>query len=225
MMIRALTGIALACALSASAFAQNANTNTQPASRTRTTAPTNANTAPPSAAPEETTPATGRTRAQTARRQTASDAPEAATRDVLAAFNTLLDGIRRADVDTVMSVYWNSPQLIIFNFNGTTTRTWEQVRANRSSSYPHLTDVRLDVRDVRTRMLGANAALVTCLWTQAQTARGTPETSTGRLTLVFQRIGGQWKVIHTHTSPDAPDPSRIPPSERATPTPPPPPRP
>ena len=225
-MMRALTAIALACALAPYAFAQNTNTHTQPtpASRTRTTAPNNANTTPPSAAQEEATPATRRSRAQTANRQT-TPAATANEQGVLAAFNTLLDGIRRADVDTVMSVYWNSPQLIIFNFNGTTTRAWEQVRANRSSSYPHLADVRLDVRDVRTHMLGPNAALVTCLWTQAQTARGAPETSTGRLSLVFQRIAGQWKVIHTHTSPDAPDPSRIPPSERATPTPSPSPRP
>jgi len=133
---------------------------------------------------------------------------------VRAAFEKLLDGIRRADVDEVMSVYWDSPQLIIFNNNGTVTKGWEQVRANRVSLYADVKDVKLDVRDVRVHMLGSNAALVTCLWTQAQTFRGTPERASGRLTLVFQRIGSEWKAIHAHTSPEAPDPSRLLPSER-----------
>ncbi|MER3427470.1 MAG: hypothetical protein C4334_05120 [Pyrinomonas sp.] len=141
----------------------------------------------------------------------ASDSGEQAVR---AAFEKLLDGIRRADVDEVMSVYWNSPQLIIFNNNGTVTKGWEQVRANRVSLYADVKDVKLDVRDVRVHMLGSNAALVTCLWTQAQTFRGTPERASGRLTLVFQRIGSEWKAIHAHTSPEAPDPSRLLPSER-----------
>jgi ketosteroid isomerase-like protein len=125
-----------------------------------------------------------------------------------------MEGIRRADVDSVMGVYWNSPQLLLFNNNGTVTRSWEQVRANRASSYPNLRDVRLDVRDVRVSMLGDAAALVTCLWTQTQTAGGASESATGRLSLVFQNIGGAWKAVHTHTSPDRPDPARVLPSER-----------
>lgn len=135
---------------------------------------------------------------------------------VRAAFEKLLDGIRHANADEVMSVYWNSPQLIIFNNNGTVTKGWEQVRANRLSLYAEVKDVKLDVRDVRVHMLGPNAALVTCLWTQSQTFRGSPESSAGRLTLVFQRIGGEWKAIHAHTSPEAPDPSRLMPSERGS---------
>ena len=66
-------------------------------------------------------------------------------------------------------------------------------------------------------MLGRDGALVTCLWTQSQTYRGTPETASGRMTLVFRRMGtGAWKAIHLHTSPDAPDPARLMPSEQTT---------
>jgi ketosteroid isomerase-like protein len=152
-------------------------------------------------------------------RQTGAGISGPGEQAVRAAFEKLLDGIRHANVDEVMSVYWNSPQLIIFNNNGTVTKGWEQVRANRVSLYAEVKDVKLEVRDVRLRMLGPNAALVTCLWTQSQTFRGTPESSSGRLTLVFQRIGGEWKAVHAHTSPEAPDPSRLMPSERPSATP------
>ena len=133
------------------------------------------------------------------------------------AFDSLVDGIRRADADAVMALYWNSPQLTIFNNNGTVTKSWEQARSNRESLYAKVSDVKLDVRDVRVKTLGLSGAVVTCLWEQSQTADGQPEHATGRLTIVYQKVGAEWKIVHTHTSPDRPDPSRLLPSERTTP--------
>ena len=144
------------------------------------------------------------------------------SQSVVAAFNTLINGIRHADVNAVTSVYLESPRLILFNGNGTVTKGWDQMRRNRESSYPDIKDVKLDVRDLSITMLGRDGAVVSCLWTQSQTFKGTPETATGRMTLVFKRVGKDWKAIHLHTSPDRPDPSRVLPSEQtpsATPTP------
>lgn len=138
---------------------------------------------------------------------------------VLAAFNNLLDGIRHANVKEVMAVYWNNPQLNLFNYNGTVTKTWEQVRKNRESSYPEIKDVKLDTRDVSITMMGTTGAIVTCLWTQSQTYKGAPETVSGRMTLVFKRTNNAWKAIHLHSSPDNPNPAVIPPSERPSPSP------
>jgi ketosteroid isomerase-like protein len=161
-------------------------------------------------------PAT-RTRRTGAAQTTAATAASPAERAVRATFETLLNGIRKSDVEMVMSVYWNSPQLIIFNNNGTVTRSWEQVRSNRASSYPDAKNVQLEVRDVRVSMLGAGGAVVTCLWTQTQEFRGTPESAAGRLTVVFRLINNGWKIVHTHTSPSAPDPTRLLPSEQTAP--------
>lgn len=133
---------------------------------------------------------------------------------VLAAFNRLLNGIRKADVKAVTHIYWNSPQLILFNNNGTVTKGWEQLRRNRESSYPKITDVKLDVRDVSVIMLGRDGALVSCLWNQSQNYDGAAETASGRMTLVFRRSGSEWKAVHLHTSPDKEDPSRVLPSEQ-----------
>ena len=144
--------------------------------------------------------------------QTASDA-------VLATFNKLIDGVRHADVKAVTSVYENSPRLNLYNYNGSVTKGWEQMRMNRESSYPEIKNVDLKLRDVNVTMLGRDGAVVTALWTQSQIYKGTPETASGRMTVVFKRVGTAWKAIHLHSSPDQPNPSVIPPSERPTATP------
>jgi len=144
---------------------------------------------------------------------------QSASEGVLAAFNALLDGIRHANVNEVMGVYWNSTQLNLFNYNGTVTKGWQQVRKNRESSYPEIKDVKLEVRDVSVTMLGRDGAIVTCLWTQTQNYKGTPESVSGRMTLAFRRVGTAWKAIHLHSSPDNPNPAVVPPSERPSPSP------
>jgi len=220
MLKRSLTIIMLICALSAYGFAQNSNSSTATRKRTSTTpakttkATTGGVEESGAQQPEETPARTPAARSKTAGSKTAPTA-----KDVLATFNALLEGIRHADVSAVTGVYWNSPQLVLFNNNGSVTRGWEQMRINRESSYPNMKDVKLDVRDVRVQMLGRDGAVITCLWTQTQTYKGTSETATGRMSLVFRRIGTTWKAVHLHTSPDSPDQSRVLPSEQATPTP------
>ena len=184
-------------ALAATAHAQSTNTATTPAAPAQ---------GQPAAAPARTRRAA----------QTPAEAAQASA--VRAAFDSLVDGIRRADAEAVAKLYWNSPQLTVFNNNGTVTKSYEQARSNRESLYAKVSDVKLDVRDVRVKTLGASGAVVTCLWEQSQTAEGQPEHATGRLTIVYQKVGAEWKIVHTHTSPDRPDPSRLLPSERTTPS-------
>lgn len=192
------------------AIAQNTNSSTTKV-RPRST---NTNTATSKPSPTQK-PSPSPSTAKRAPAVAATPGSEA----VLAAFNKILEGIRRANVDEVTAPYWNSKQLILFNNNGSVTRGWDQMRKNRESSYPDMKDVKLDVRDVHVTMLGRDGALVTCLWTQSQTYKGAPETATGRMTLVFKRLGTDWKVVHLHTSPDAPPPTRVLPSEQtATPS-------
>ena len=192
-MLKVFALIVLMCGVVA---AQNSNSST-PAERPRST---NTNQSKPVAtAPKKQNPP--------------SASQDAGSEGVLAAFNTLLDGIRHASVDKVMSTYWNNPRLSLFNYNGSVTKGWDQVRKNRESSYPEIKDVKLDVRDVAVTMLGTTGALVTCQWTQSQDYKGTPETASGRMTLVFKRLGTEWKAIHLHTSNDRPDPSKVPSSE------------
>lgn len=205
--------------LSASALAQNANANSSASAVKGRATDRKPNAAPtPAQGGAQSQPSTSgaatRTRRTTAQKSAQSSSDSAEARAVRDAFDSLVDGIRRADADAVMKLFWNSSQLVLFNNNGSVTKTWEQARSNRQSLYAKVKDVKLDVRDVHVRLLGPAAALVTCLWDQTQTADGQPEHATGRLTLVYQKIGADWKIVHTHTSPDKPSPSNLLPSER-----------
>jgi ketosteroid isomerase-like protein len=202
-------------AASSAALAQN--TNSSETARPRTTAAATNTNSQQSADPQKSTDVQQPTTTQPSARRTETKprvAETPASQSVIAAFNELINGIRHADVKAVTSVYLNSPRLILFNNNGTVTKGWEQLRMNRESAYRDVKDVKLDVRDLSITMLGRDGAVLSCLWTQSQTYKGTPETATGRMTLVFKRIGKDWKAIHLHTSPDRPDPSRVLPSEQ-----------
>jgi len=216
---RIFIGIIFVCSLSsAAALAQNSNSSStvRPRQTTTTTKPSTK----PQKSTDEQAPATTQPKAQssTAKPKLAAT-PTSSSQSVAEAFNILLNGIRDADVKAVASVYWNSPRLILFNNNGTVTKGWEQMRKNRESSYREMKDTKLDVRDVSISMLGRDGAVVSCQWTQSQSYKGTPETATGRMTLVFKRVGKEWKAIHLHTSPDRPEPTRVMPSEQASPSP------
>lgn len=200
------------------ALAQNANSSTTQSTRTRTVAP-QATPVPPRTTTRSTDTEAAPTTAPSVQKPKSRGAAGqvSPSSGVLSAFNNLLDGIRHADVKAATGAYQNTPRLVLFNYNGTVTRGWDQLKQNREASYPQMKDVKLDVRDLRVTMLGRDAALITCLWTQSMTYRGTPETDTGRMTIVFRKIGKDWKAIHLHTSNDNPDPSRIPASEQTPP--------
>ncbi len=208
--------------LPAAALAQNANSST---ARPRTTAPATQNTNRSTTEETETQRSTTPAKAQQKPAASPATKPPAnpvapGSQSVAAAFNALINGIRKSDVNVITNAYWNSPRLVLFNNNGTVTKGWEQMRQNRENSIKDLKDVKLEVRDVAITMIGRDGAVVNALWTQSQSYKGQPETATGRMTLVFRRIGNAWKAIHLHTSPDRPDPSRVMPSEQtATPTP------
>ena len=206
MLQRLIVIIALTFSIAAVCAAQNSNSSAPP--RPQNTPPPRPATAPQGNTNTQTEGTQGRQRRSTTNQN------DVTPKGVVDAFDSLIAGIEKTDVGLVTNSYWNSPQLILFNNNGTVTRGWEQMRKNRESSYPNIKDVKLTVRDRRVLMLGRDAALVTCLWTQTQTYKGTAETASGRMTLVFQRINGLWKAVHLHTSPDAPDPSRLPASEQ-----------
>lgn len=209
-MMRPLVVASIILAGAVAVFAQDL---TSPSSRTRTIAK-------PSPTPKTVTkmssPAASPTPAQTPARTTTTPAagPSAA---VLSAFDKIIEGIRRSNVDLYTSGYWNSSMLILFNYNGTVTRGWDQLKKNRESSFPQSKDVKLDIRDRHVTMLGRDGAVVTCLWMQSQTFNGQPDNASGRMTLVFKRVGTEWKAVHLHTSPDKPDPARVPASEQPTP--------
>ena len=211
-----VSGLLVITTLGTAALSQNTNSSTTGGRPRTATTTTNQSSPGPAKStdvqkPTTTPPAARRTQPKPRVAATTS----ASTGSVADTFNALLNGIRKVDVDAVTNIYWNSPGLILFNSNGSVTKGWEQMRRNRESSYKDVKDVKLDVRDVSINMLGRDGAVVSCLWTQSQTYKGAPDTASGRMTLVFKRVGKDWKVIHLHTS----DPARAVPSPSPSSTP------
>jgi ketosteroid isomerase-like protein len=142
--------------------------------------------------------------------------PADPTKGVHDAFDRLIDGIKTADAEKTMSVYENSPRILFFNNTGTVTQGWDEMKRQRTEAYAKLKNVSIDVTGLRIEMLGPSAAYVTCKWKQSQENDGKLESASGRMTLVFKKIGKDWKVVHLHTSPDNPAANRpVMPSERS----------
>ena len=137
------------------------------------------------------------------------------TKDVRAAFDRLVEGIKQADSEKVMSVYEKSDKILFFNNNGSATIGWDNMKKTRDSLYEKTSNVNLEVTGLQIKMLGADSAYLTNKWKQTQEYDGKLETASGRMTIVFKKIGKDWKAVHLHTSPDNPPASRpVLPSER-----------
>jgi len=129
-------------------------------------------------------------------------------KDVRAVFDRLIEGIKQVDADKVMSVYEKSDRTLFFNNNGSATIGWQTMFDNRKSLYEKTANVSLETTGVRVEILSPTAAYVSCKWKQSQEYGGKLESASGRMTLVFKKIGKDWKVVHLHTSPDNPEPNR-----------------
>ena len=124
------------------------------------------------------------------------------------AFERLTEAIRQVDAEKLMSVYDNNERTLFFNNNGSVTMGWAQMKSNRESSYAKIKNVTLETTGVRVEMLGLTSAYVSFKWKQTQEYDGKLESATGRTTLIFKKIGKEWKAVHLHTSPDNPGPTR-----------------
>lgn len=134
------------------------------------------------------------------------------------AFDRLTEGIRQVDAEKLMSVYDNNERTLFFNNNGSVTMGWTQMKENRESSFAKVKNVTLETTGVRVEMLSPSSAYVSFKWKQTQEYDGKLESATGRTTLVFKKIGRDWKAVHLHTSPDNVPPTRpLLDSERETP--------
>jgi ketosteroid isomerase-like protein len=124
------------------------------------------------------------------------------------AFDRLVEGIKQNDPEKLMSVYENSDRTLFFNNNGSVTLGWAQMKENRVSSAAKTKNVTLETTGVRVELLSPTSAYVSFKWKQSQEYDGKLETASGRTTLVFKKIGKEWKAVHVHSSPDNPAATR-----------------
>ena len=124
------------------------------------------------------------------------------TKGVRDAFERLTEGIRQVDAEKLMSVYDNNERTLFFNTNGSATIGWTQMKKNRDESFAKIKNVTLETTGVRVELLSPTSAYVSFKWKQTQEADGKLESASGRTTLVFKKMGKDWKAVHLHSSPD-----------------------
>lgn len=102
----------------------------------------------------------------------------------------------RGDLEAFMQGYWRSDQLT-FSAGGRTQRGFDATLAGYRRRYPTREAMgTLHFSELETRLLAPDAMLVLGRW---QLDRG-DDSIGGNFTLVLQRFGGAWKIIHDHTS-------------------------
>ena len=124
------------------------------------------------------------------------------TKGVREALERMLEGIRQVDAAKVMSVYDNSERTLFFNSNGSVTMGWTQMKKNREESFAKTKNVTLETTGLRVDLLSPTSAYASFKWKQTQEYDGKLESASGRTTLVFKKIGNDWKAVHVHVSPD-----------------------
>jgi len=119
MVKRFLVIISIVLASAALVSAQSVDSSTQ-STRTRVVAPK------PSPTPKTVTKSTDTEAGPASKKRGQASGQVAPSSAVVSAFNNLLDGIRHADVKAATGAYQNTPRLVLFNYNGTVTRGWDQ---------------------------------------------------------------------------------------------------
>ena len=100
------------------------------------------------------------------------------------------------DIDGFMAYYWKSDDLT-FSSGGTMRRGWETTRSRYKQRYPTPERMgRTTFSELEVRALGESAAMVLGRWNLHRE----PDPIGGNFTLVLEKIGGKWLIIHDHTS-------------------------
>jgi ketosteroid isomerase-like protein len=124
-------------------------------------------------------------------------AQQADTADVQAFVRQYTAAINRADAPAIMEMYAHVPEVTSAD-NLDITRGWDAIKRDAASLSENR--YRMELGKVDVVPLGAGYALVVA---EASYTFGTPQGALrvrGVLTLVLQKIGGSWKVIHDHSS-------------------------
>ena len=120
---------------------------------------------------------------------------DAAVRAVL---SRQVEAWNRGDLEGFMAGYWNSPDLV-FQSGATVTRGWQATRERYRRRYQAEGKEmgRLRFQDLDVQLLGADAAFIRGRWHLTMKDGSEPG---GLFTLLARRIGGEWKIVHDHTS-------------------------
>ena len=112
--------------------------------------------------------------------------------------HTQQDAWNRGDLEGFMTGYWKSEKLTFFS-GVKESDGWQNALDHYRATYsgPGHEMGKLDFSGLRIEMLGPDAAFVRGAWELTLSDGKKPH---GLFTLVFRRIGSDWKIVHDHSA-------------------------
>jgi len=102
----------------------------------------------------------------------------------------------RGDIDSFMTGYWNSANLI-FVSGDNVTRGWQPTLDRYKKSYDSKAKMGdLKFSDLEINVVSKDAAVVLGNWSLAR-EKDNPK---GKFTLIFRKFKDGWRIVHDHTS-------------------------
>jgi len=125
----------------------------------------------------------------------------------------------KGDLDGLMDLYWNSPDLVVYPPNAMEAHGWDQVKAGYAELFHTMPGVQLEIHDTQYHVQG-NVVLGNGLWTMtmpvAPDSKDPPQRLYGRFTNIIARQNGKWVYVVDHPSTPMQQPTTQPSTQPAT---------
>jgi ketosteroid isomerase-like protein len=104
----------------------------------------------------------------------------------------------RHDLDGFMKGYWRSPELTFYS-GGNIAQGWDAAMARYQRNYQSAGKEMgtLEFADLSVEVTSTDSAWVMGKYQLTMSDGSKPH---GIFTLIFRKIGGEWKIVHDHTS-------------------------
>jgi beta-aspartyl-peptidase (threonine type) len=120
---------------------------------------------------------------------------------VKAVLTQQVESWNKGDLDTFLSTYWKSDDLVFFS-GGTVSKSHKAVSERYHKRYKADGKEmgKLTFSDLEVQMLGTDAAMVRGRWKLELK----PDNPNGLFTLIVKKLPDGWKIVHDHTSASEP---------------------
>lgn len=134
-------------------------------------------------------------------RTPSGEPPEADTARVRKAIDAIAHAFETGDLAPLDTIYHES---VTAYEDGRIVQGWLQYRDQHLvPEVEALTRRQLRFEDISVRLAG-NTAWATCRYTRQALRDGEPVVARGLSTMIFRKVAGGWRVVHSHTSTGAP---------------------
>jgi uncharacterized protein (TIGR02246 family) len=108
------------------------------------------------------------------------------------------EGMSQMDIEQVMSCFWNSPDMIFVNFDGTVFRGFDKVRKSVEQLFAQSESLSLAIDEVSHIRQGESVFAVGTATYEMKTKEGISQRITERWTDVRRKVDGLWVYVMDH---------------------------